>query len=216
MRALFALLLCLVAGAANAASASKWWFRYSPGMPSHPAQVGAGFRFAFPAYGGPLPCRNDQACASVHYLTTPWGAALPFGGYVEAAGQISVTRNPVFHWQTEPGNGGSGPARFHFMVEAQGDGCLCKDYGRWWSVQGFELKPGAFDAKIAFVPSQWQSVFGHLASSSSKALAGFKAALAHPAYVGMTFGGGNSFGHGVNVRGGSAAMTVSSFHVAKK
>lgn len=195
---------------------NAWLFEHSPGMPAHPYKTPRGWGFRFPTYIGPLPCRNDQACASVHYLTTdgrPSGSLIGAQS-LEMRGTVSATKGAIWNYRTEPSNNGPGlPAGFRFMIQAQNDGCLCKDYGRWWSTDSVALKPGPFRLVAPLKPSHWSSVWGHRADSSPRALQGWRSALAHPARIGITFGGGKFYGHGVNVRGGKASMVVTKVRV---
>lgn len=152
-------------------------------------------------------------CASAHYLVSVLGGSLTGGKSITILGRITVTGHPVFHWQTQPSNTGTAPASFRLFFQRQGDN-LSSDFYRWWSNPlHVELRPGAFRLTVPLAYGQWSSVFGHRADSSAAAKRGFSAALAHPWRVGMTFGGGNSFGHGVNIRGGTATMRVTYFHM---
>lgn len=213
--AVLALLVCSPALAGQPSmSAAAWQFLYSPGMPAHPVQNGAGWYFGFPVYNGALPCKNDQACAGVHYLVTGSGI-LTGARSILVVGRIVVTGHPQFHWETEPQNHGKGPATFRLFIQRQGDN-LHSDYFRWWSnPASVVIQAGAFRMRVLLKPGQWSSVFGHRGDSSAAARAGFAAALAHPVKIGMTFGGGDSFGHGVNVRGGTARMVVTRFTVER-
>lgn len=217
--ALVALAIGTVAAAASPAwqpsmRAADWHWRFSPGMHG-PVQAGKGWSFAFPFYAGPLPCATDQSCAGAHYLATE--ALGPIAGKaLVATGWISARGNPAFEHRTEPGNTGHAAAAFRFFIQAAGDDCLCQDYGRWWSnPRSVKLQPGAFRLAVGLAPRNWTSVFGHRGSSSPAARAGFAAALAHPARMGFAFGGGNYFSHGVNLRGGSARMTVTAVHIKR-
>ena len=50
--------------------ANEWHIGYSPGIPAHPKQEGMGWKFWFPEYDGPFPCKDSKACPRVAYMTT--------------------------------------------------------------------------------------------------------------------------------------------------
>lgn len=196
--------------------ASDWTFEHSPGMASHPVQQGAGWAFQFPVYNGPLPCANDQACPGVHYLTTGSGSLTGVKS-ITVDGRIGLNGPVQFNFQTEPSNLGKTPANFHLYIQEAGDNLTGKgkyEFYRWWSNPvSVKLQAGPFHATVPLRPDQWSSVFGKKGNASPAARAGFAQALAHAAKVGMTFSGGNTFGHGVNIRGGKATMAVTHFRV---
>jgi hypothetical protein len=51
-------------------------------------------------------------------------------------------------------------------------------------------------------------MIGEFGTLSATTQAGFAATLASVSQIGMTFGGGCFFGHGVNVSGGTAAFEL--------
>ncbi len=215
LAALFILISTAALADQPSMSPAAWTFQYSPGMPAHPVKAGVGWGFAFPAYNGPLPCRNDQACPGAHYLTTN-SPSLAGAKSLLMTGSVTLSKGASFNYRTEPSNNGGGlPAGFRFLIHAQGDDCLCHEYGRWWSTDSVPLKRGPFVLKAPLVPSHWSSVFGKKATANGRALAGWRSAVAHPARIGITFGGGNFYGHGVNVRNGRATMTVASVKVKR-
>jgi hypothetical protein len=84
---------------------------------------------------------------------------------------------------------------------------------RWWSnPSSFVLAPtnGAVTFTVPLHGSQWTDVNG---MNGVQQPSGFAAALAHPANIGMTFGGGCFFGHGVFIDSGTATFNVTGFSV---
>jgi hypothetical protein len=57
-------------------------------------------------------------------------------------------------------------------------------------------------------------VYGKSGDDDATALAGFQDALGNLGRVGMTFGGGCFFGHGVNVSGGTARFALISYTIS--
>ncbi len=201
-----AALLILISTAAFAGqpsmSPSAWDFQYSDHMPAHPHKWGTGWAFTFPSSGG-----------GVDYLTTSSAGSLT--GYRSLAVTGSISGKGVFRG-TDPRDTGTAPPSMHLFIQARGDDCLCHEFGRWWSnPQSVKLQRGAFSMTVPLRPGYWSSVYGKRGDSSGRARQGFAAAVAHPARIGMTFGAGNNFGHGVVVKGGTMAMGVSSMRARR-
>ena len=86
---------------------------------------------------------------------------------------------------------------------------------RWWSRQGFIplSAAGTFSIEVPLTPDRWSGVSGQLATEDASSLSWFdrmvKASV--PSRVGLVFGGGCSYGHGLYVSGGTATVTVTEF-----
>lgn len=204
MRVVFLALLLFAASVPALAQPSMnpvaWTFEHSVGITPHPITHGSGWRFVFPTG------TND-----VDYLTTPVGS-FQGGRSIIIAGKIAA--NPSVRFVGSDQDGGTAAPAFRLYIQAQGDQCLCNDFGRWWSSpQKVDLKSGKFRMVVALRPGAWQSVFGHKGDSSPAARVGFAKALANPARVGMTFGCCNNFGHGVRTRNGYATMVVTQYKI---
>jgi len=63
---------------------------------------------------------------------------------------------------------------------------------------------------VALDPGQWTDTNGNLGTSDPIR---FAAALADPMTIGLTFGGGCFFGHGVYIDGGTARFILTSYVV---
>ena len=61
---------------------------------------------------------------------------------------------------------------------------------------------------IPLRPHHWSSVFGKVGDQDTTTIAGFDQALENANYLGVTFGGGCFFGHGVNISGGTAQFKI--------
>lgn len=189
IRAFFFLLLLI----SPAAAQQKWTFQYSVNAPV-PVPYQGGWAFVFP-----------KAPGDVDYLTTP-GFRLTEGKMLVLAGRVNMQKGALFRGSDSDGSGL--PPNFRFMLRAQDDGCLCKNFGRWWSDSYVTLKHGTFVLRAPLTADHWTSVFGHRANSSGAALAAWRSVLRNPARIGVTFGAGNNFGHGVyTVGSGRASMS---------
>lgn len=114
----------------------------------------------------------------------------------------------TFCFMSDPNNyNGQMPAAFHPMLKSE-EWLFNGWPDRWWCKQPFVLKPtnGLILLDVSLDPSNWSDVDGTSADTSPYTIAAFQAVLARPSYYGMTFGGGNFYGHGVKAYGGPAVM----------
>ncbi len=135
-------------------------------------------------------------------------------------GQLSMTIQtqvlsgiPTYNYNLEPGNTCVYPAHVRLYFERRGDNGR-KEFYRWWSLDpaSYQLDTGGLlTISVPLIPSAWSSVYGKRGDYDSSVTAEFFAAMADPMEVGMTFGGGCFYGHGVNVSGGTAKFTVYGF-----
>ena len=182
------------------AQTATWTIRYSTGANLNPARTGEEFSFKFPLAPG-----------SVHYITKP--VTLAASVAVRASFTLTFEGEPVFDYRTAPNNTCDRPAAVRLFLQRQGDDMTGKgdfEFYRWWSTAGTVLKAGTATVEVPLDPALWTSVFGETGDRNPGA---FAAALAHLGNVGVTFGGGCFFGHGVRILNGSAAFTMHRFAV---
>ncbi len=193
-------ILALVCIAASKQPSSSWTLRYSSGV-----RLTSPLGFTFPLPPG-----------SVNYLTESYATPITQAQALTMTAQIIGA--PTFNYLLEPWNTCVNYASVRPYFERVNDqhGSSGRDiiYApgnyRWWSNPGsIELREGTFTLTVPFVPEQWSDTAGVFGQND---LSGFSAALAQPRYVGMTFGGGCFYGHGVNVDG-PASFLVKSFSV---
>ncbi len=115
--------------------------------------------------------------------------------------------NYVFPW--DPGNTCVSPARARLWF-AHADWTVSNpDTWRWWSnPAAVELAAGQFTITVPFDPAQWTSVYGKRGNLDALTLADFYGSLNQPEALGIVFGGGCFFGHGVSVINGTATFTL--------
>jgi hypothetical protein len=173
---------------------SAAWETISDPQPFPVVNQGAALMFEFPTAG------------SMHYLFTRSPQPSVHGTMVISftiSGNVPVTFNSLdpqsstcsiassvrpFLWANDNGNG---------------------PYDRWWSnPRSFPLAPGSGSLSVPLRPENWSSVNGRFGNADSDTRVAFERALLNVTRLGMTFGGGCSFGHGVNITGGPASFTL--------
>jgi len=100
------------------------------------------------------------------------------------------------------------PATFHLFLERAGDD-LTKEYYRWWADTTYVFGSADNQTITIVVPltgDHWTDVFGRYDEAE------FATALRDLAYVGLTFGGHNFAGHGVQMTRGSARFILLDYH----
>ncbi len=190
-------------------SPTAWQVRYSSGVRLQPLVGMAGWFFDFPA---------DPD--TVNYITTVYATPLMMGATVIASVQIVTTAgDPVFDYGFGSDNPCVTPATARLYVEQayavkhcpSCDATSAPPTYRWWSnPAAITLGLGAVSLAVPVDPTQWSDTDGHFGVD---ALQGFSDAIAHPAAIGFTFGGGCFFGHGVSVLGGSARFVLTGFSI---
>src|SRR5262249_14936186 len=118
----------------------------------------------------------------------------------------------LFNYRLEASNTCAVPAtiRPFFWAHDNGEG----EFDRWWSNPlGYVLAPGLRTMHVQVSPDRWSSVFGKMGNADTAALEGFHSGARNVSRLGLTFGGGCFFGHGVVVQGGSARFELLAYLV---
>jgi hypothetical protein len=108
-----------------------------------------------------------------------------------------------FKYRLEASNTCATPAtvRPFFWPNRNGEG----EFDRWWSnPAAYVLAPGQRALTVPLSADRWSSVFGKMGNVNAGATAGFIRATGSVTRLGLTFGGGCFFGHGVAAQGGTA------------
>lgn len=168
--------------------AKDWNIAYSSGMPPHPTQdASGGWHFDWDG--------------EVHYVLVPFSTPAVRPTVLEMSFRVATTGDVKFH-PTQ----GEVAANFRPMIERQGDD-MVSEFGRFWSNQVFHTLSTDNLTHTLTVPltgDHWTSVYGHNDGHELKNL------LSNLGYVGITFGG-QFFGHGVFVEGGTARFELNSY-----
>ena len=148
---------------------------------------------------------------SISYLYAPSGLAQVHGTLVVSFN--ITTDGPVLFNSLEPVAGACvipPSVRPFIWAHSNGEGI----YDRWWANTHFSrLAAGAVTLTVPLKPEHWSSVNGRLANADTEIKFNFERALLNMTRLGLTFGGGCSFGHGINVSGGTARFALTEFRV---
>ncbi|HUQ89692.1 MAG TPA: hypothetical protein VM096_19165 [Vicinamibacterales bacterium] len=86
------------------------------------------------------------------------------------------------------------------------------NYDRWWSnPRSITLAAGSNTITVPLTAESWSSVNGKFGNADAETKFAFDKALLNVSRLGVTFGGGCSFGHGVNARGGTATFALTEY-----
>jgi hypothetical protein len=132
--------------------------------------------------------------------------------------QIATTGASQFRFDTATNNHCSSPPASARLFFAQKNytvsGETAAQYQRWWSNPvAYVLAPGTVTLTASLNPAEWSSVYGVKGDASRAARAGFSRAMNEVGNIGLTFGGGCFFGHGVAVSGGTARFILTSYRI---
>ena len=179
---------------------SAWETISDPQSPPFPlVNVSGGLTFQFPASG------------SINYLLT----ASPMAA-VRGTLSMTVTIDTV------------GPAVFN-SIEPVTPSCTIQpsvrpliwannngngEFDRWWSnPRAVTLAAGTTTITVPLTADAWSSVNGKFGNADAPTKFAFDKALLNVSRFGVTFGGGCSFGHGVNVRNGAATFSLTDYSI---
>jgi len=160
--------------------------------------------FAFPQASTP---------AWLDYLIAIQQEAVSISGTLTMTVEVTVVGDPIFNWQSESDNTCYwAPATVRPFFEGTHN---TNTTGRWWAIppNDYVLAPGSMVITVPLTPANWSDVNGQNGASSSQTIAGFADSLNNLSMIGMTFGGGCFYGHGVNVSGGTAEFRVLDYRI---
>ena len=185
-------------------SPRAWSIRYSQRDAAKPVFGRVGMVLRFPArYLLQAQARLPRRSLCHHAYRKP----IPVNATLVTSFQIVTQGEVRFNYQLEASNTCLSPATVRAFLQRADDDLYAAN-GRFWSNPiATILAPGNFTMAIKLHRDQWTNVEGQ------HDRAGFEALLGKIGNVGITFGGGCFFGHGVNVEGGSARFFMSSFAI---
>ena len=178
---------------------SSAWQTISEPQPFPLANDGAALTFTFPSNG------------SMNYLFTP--VSIPnLHGTLSITVRIT-TSGPVVFNSLDPQTGACTiPSSVRPLIWANnnGDG----EFDRWWSnPRSITLAAGTNTLNVPLTADAWSSVNGKFANADGPTTVAFGHALLNVSRLGVTFGGGCSFGHGISVSNGTATFAITEYAV---
>lgn len=186
---LIALVMSACAGGVekDAGATKEWAASYSSGVVlSYPS--GSEFSFQMPSDG------------HVNMITK--SGQIP-GKSISVSGKITASGGQFN--SLDKCEGGLPPTAHVYLEKDMGG-----EFGRWWSnPEMIVLKDGSFTLTVPIQPSSWSNVSGKMGTESPNEFADFM--RQKPYRMGLTFGGGCAFGHGVRYRNGKATFTLTKF-----
>jgi hypothetical protein len=178
---------------------SSAWETISDPQPFPLANDGASLTLEFPTTG------------SINYLFTK--VSIP-----NLHGTLSITvrvttNGPVIFNSLEPQTPTcTTPSSVRPFIWANNNGN--GEFDRWWSnPRAITLADGTQTINVPLTADSWSSVNGKFANADGPTTVAFGHALLNVSRLGVTFGGGCSFGHGINVRNGSATFAITDFAI---
>ena len=178
---------------------SSAWETISDPQPVTLANDGAALTFEFPSSG------------SINYLFT--AASIPnLHGTLSVSVRVA-TSGPVIFNSLDPQTASCTiPSSVRPFLWANNNGNGESD--RWWSnPRAIALAAGTHTINVPLTADAWSNVNGRFANADGPATVAFGRALLNISRLGLTFGGGCSFGHGVNVPNGTATFAITEYSV---
>lgn len=175
------------------------WQTFSEPQPITLSNQGGALTFNLPTEG------------SINYLFTP-SALAAIRGTIVVSINITTSGPVVFNSLDPQTTSCTIPTSVRPFIwsNSNGEGA----FDRWWSnPRHLLLAAGTATVSVPLQPEFWSSVNGRLGNADPDTKFNFEKALLNVTRLGLTFGGGCSFGHGVNVRAGTASFALSEYTI---
>jgi len=178
---------------------SSAWETIAEPQPFTLITIFGGLTFQFPSNG------------SIHYLYTA-SPLTAIRGTLTVTLRVDTLGTVVFNSLDPQTSTCTIPASVRPFIWANSNGN--GDYDRWWSnARSFTLAAGTATMTVPLTADAWSSVNGKIGNADAPTKFAFDKALLNVSRLGLTFGGGCSFGHGVNVSGGAATFAVTEYAI---
>jgi hypothetical protein len=159
------------------------------------------------ADAGPT-CKSDPTCPHLNMIV--FGPGRPISSVITLKGQMTATG--TLNYNLDGKETCPTPAQISLYFQRAGDNYSAADtyeFYRYWAAMILPLNQSFTLAMPLTAHGTWFSVYGKPVSANPAA---FAAAIANPVAVGMTFGGGCTGHHGINVSG-TARFTLEDYTV---
>jgi hypothetical protein len=178
---------------------SSAWETISDPQPFPLSNDGSALMFQFPSSG------------SINYLFTPSPQAIVHGT-LSVSVRVTTSGPVVFNSLDPQTSTCTIPSSVRPFIWANNNGN--GEFDRWWSnPRAFTLAAGTGTITVPLTADAWSSVNGKFGNADAPTKFAFDKALLNVSRFGLTFGGGCSFGHGINISGGNATFTVTEYVV---
>ena len=157
---------------------------------------------------------NGRAKSSVNMLTKWWPGAS--AGTLAITTRIVTTGTPIFQLRQGSEPCPNPPAARPWLAVTEWENTTLPDteWNRWWSRDWYiALGPGTVSIDAPLDPAGWVNVNGQPGTSTPEATAHFWRVVNQGGRLGLVFGGGCSYGHGIYVTGGEAVFTILRYDV---
>src|SRR5262245_20230269 len=170
--------------------------------------TGGGLYFDFPQMPDTT-CKELGTCSTVNYLTTTHVPSTISGMLSITLRVETLTGTPIFnHTETDP-NCTTPPSVRAFLEGDANHG----DKRYWANPIYYTLAPGTVTMNVPLDPALWSDTYGAFANVNNRAINRWEAALDDLVRLGVTFGGGCAFGHGLFTTDGTARFTLENYEV---
>ncbi len=148
---------------------------------------------------------------------SPWDGYFVYGGKSIPAGaknlviefKITASEGVIWNYQSDAYNRGCEYSKPSLRIYIAKGPIYANDTAhRWWYTQGFELRNTPEGMVKLSVPLDGVGWAGIYAGQATDNLTGFRETVTGASWVGMTFGGGCFYSHGINVSNGTAKFNL--------
>lgn len=167
---------------------SNWMYAFGKNMPIYPDPSKNGFFI------------NLSGDRILSYLVS--NDNLSLNNSIQISGKIKLSNDCVLNYKTESINTCESPAKMRVMLLGGYSG----KFNRWFSREGVLIKNGRFTLSLDLFPKNWVSVFG---KNGADYEGKFKKIVNGRTQIGLVFGGGCFYGHGIECESGSLQIEIS-------
>lgn len=129
--------------------------------------------------------------------------------------KVMATPNVLWNHMSDPDNTGPDPAKLTPYISRFNPMYNSWDGSRWWAgACRWALSGGDMVVlDVPLDPDYWSDTYGHPATLDDMHRLNFTGTLNNCWYLGVTFGGGSFFGHGVNISSADGGAVQAQFHL---
>jgi hypothetical protein len=190
---------------------------YTVGVDNYPWGAGTlsdGVWLTFPTYKDSNEASNGASVVRLRKLYTDRPRSLSGDDAISISLSMTADDKTEIFWHTQPSNTCKTPASVRPFFDGWYQGPYEPTYDWWSSTASYALAPGSASLQAALTPSQWSDENGHTASYNQATIDGFDFSMKTTQSIGLSFGGGCFYGHGVSTIAGNARFELHAFQPA--